>query len=192
MPAAIPAARRQEIVRAVASGLARGTPLTIICESLQAQGSFAGQSLYNWLRDDPEAAFAIDYARDLGFDYIAHECIEIADDTSGDWMHDADGTARPNGAAVLRSKLRVDTRLKLLARWDPKRYGEARMLKVEGEVSSVTQHTLDPAQLDDVGRAALRHLIAHAKAQGLLESPGPEEATDAEYEPLGPQEDVPD
>jgi hypothetical protein len=179
MPAAIPAARRQEIMEAVAAGLRRGTPLTVICEALQAQGRFSGQSVFNWLKSDPEAALAIRYARDLGFDWIAHDCIEIADDTSNDVVFDGDGIPHANGAAVLRAKVRVWTRLQLLAKWDPKRYGETRRVEVDAEVRTTTRHTIDPRSLDDAGRAALRHLIEHAQAQGLLEGP---DAVDAEFE----------
>ena len=186
----IAAARRQQILAAVAAGLRRGTPLTVICESLQAQGSFADQSVYNWLRHDPEAKLAIEYARDLGFDWIAHECLEIIDDSSGDVVFDNDGKPWPNGANVLRARARVDTRLKLLAKWDPKRYGELKRIEVEGEVHTTTRHVLDPAQLDEGGRAALRQLLEHAKAQGLLESPGP--VTDAEFEELRAEQDVAD
>lgn len=186
----IPAARRDEIKEAVTAGLMRGTPLTVICEALQASGSFTGRSIYYWLRDDPEAQLAIAYARDLGFDWIAHDCIAIADDASNDLLTDADGRQHGNGAAVLRSRVRIETRLKLLAKWSP-RYAEGSTLKVEGEVQVTQRHVVDPRSLDDTGRAALRHLIEHAKAQGLL--PGPE-PIDVEYEEglLGPEDDVPD
>lgn len=175
---AIPAARRREIMEAVSAGLMRGTPLTVICESLQASGSFSGQSVFNWLKDDPEAKLAIAHARDLGFDWIAHDCIAIADDTSNDVLFDKEGNPHPNGAAVLSRKLRIETRLKLLAKWSP-RYAEGSTLKVEGEVSTVTRHVLDVRQLDPASRDALRALLDHAASQGLL--PG-REAVDAEYE----------
>ena len=185
--AAIPAARRAEIMEAVNAGLMRGTPLTVICEALQAQGRFSGRSIYYWLRDDPEAKLAIDYARDLGFDWIAHDCIAIADDLSNDVMYDKDGTARSNGAAVLRAKVRIETRLKLLAKWSP-RYAEGSTLRVEGELQQTVRHTIDPRLLPAEQREALRGLIEHAVASGLLPSPEP---VDAEYEELAPGGDAP-
>lgn len=179
---AIPAARRQAIIEQVAAGLKRGTPLTVICEALQAQGSFSDQSVFNWLRNDPEAALAISYARDLGFDWIAHECIDIADSVEA-VAYDAEGKPWPNGAEVLKAKLRVETRLKLLAKWDPKRYGETRRIEVDGELRQTTRHTIDPRLLPDEQREALRSLIEHATASGLLEAP---EALDAEYVEVDP------
>lgn len=177
--AAIPPARRAEIMRAVAAGLRQGTPLTIICEGLQAQGRFHNDSVYNWLKNDPEAKLAIEYGRDLGHDMIARECLTIADDRSDDVAYDADGFPHPNSAAVLRARLRIETRLKLLAKWGPK-YSDDKTLRVEGEITQTTRHVLDPAQLDDAGRASLRALLDYAAQQGLL--PGPEpEAQDADF-----------
>ena len=184
MPAPIPAARRAEIITAVAAGLARGTPLTVICETLQAQGRFTGQSIYNWLRNDPEAKLAIEYARDLGHDWLAHDCIAIADDRTGDVVYDAEGVPHPNGANVLARKLSVETRLKLLAKWSP-RYAEGKTLRVEGDLQVTQRHVIDPGSLDESGRAALRHLIEQARAKGLIAGPDGE-VQDAEYEEVSP------
>jgi hypothetical protein len=185
--AAIPAARRAEIIEAVAAGISRGTPLTLVCESLQASGRFTAQSLYNWLRNDPEAKLAIEYAKTLGHDWLAHECLEIADDRSEDVMHDTDGTARPNSAAVLRAKVRVWTRLQLLSKWSPA-YAENRTVKLEGELQQTVRHTIDPRSLPAEQREALRSLIEHAASAGLLPSP---DTVDAEYEELAPGGDAP-
>lgn len=184
--AAIPAARRAEIMEAVAAGLRRGTPLTVICEALQAQGSFTGQSVFNWLKSDPEAGLAIRYARDLGFDWLAHECLEIADNVEP-VVYDNDGMPHPNGAAVLKAKVQIETRLRLLSKWDPKRYGEIKRLTVDGEVTTTTRHVIDPGSLDDAGRAALRHLVEHAKAQGLIAGPA-DEPQDAEFEEVSAED----
>ena len=71
------------------------------------------------------AAFAC--ARDEGFDAIAADCLDIADDKSGD-VKIVGGEDNPievcNTEFVQRAKLRIETRLKLLAKWDPKRYGD--------------------------------------------------------------------
>ncbi|MNL64497.1 hypothetical protein D3C87_1887180 [compost metagenome] len=70
----------------------------------------------------------MDVARQLGYDAIAEETLEIADDGRNDWMQKVEEDEAPgwklNGEHVQRSKLRIDTRLKLLAKWHPKKYGE--------------------------------------------------------------------
>ena len=55
------------------------------------------------------------------------------------------------------------------------------LLCVEGELQTTVRHTLDPAQMDDAGRAALRAVLDHAERQGLIAGPEP---VDAEYEEL--------
>jgi hypothetical protein len=40
----------------------------------------------------------------------------------------------PDSEWISRSKLRVETRLKLLAKWDPKRYGDRLNLDHSGEM----------------------------------------------------------
>jgi hypothetical protein len=160
------AARRAEILDAVKAGLARGTPLTVITEALQLPNS----TVDSW-KADPEVAEAVRVARDLGYDWIAHECLAIIDDTSGDVIYDNDGNPHPNGANVLRAKARVETRLKLLARWDPKRYAESRRVELDVDVKSTVKHVVDSRSLTDAGRAALRQLLAEAQAQGLLPPP---------------------
>jgi hypothetical protein len=86
------------------------------------------RTVRNWGKADKDFSSAIACAREAGFDVIAAECLEIAEDGSHDYKH----KKRSNGEEyeefdaehVQRSKLRIETRLKLLAKWDPKRYGE--------------------------------------------------------------------
>ena len=68
-------------------------------------------------------------AREVGYDSLAEECLSIADDANNDWMQRTDKDGRStgwvlNGEHVQRSKLRIETRLKLLAKFNPKKYGE--------------------------------------------------------------------
>ena len=64
----------------------------------------------------------------MGFDAIAEECLDIADNASNDWMtregKDGETSWQVNGEHIQRSKVRIETRLKLLAKWCRQRYGE--------------------------------------------------------------------
>jgi hypothetical protein len=66
-------------------------------------------------------------ARALGFDALVDEMIEIADDSRNDWLErkDAKADAPPqrNPENVARSRLRIETRMRILARWYPLRFG---------------------------------------------------------------------
>lgn len=97
----------------------------------------AWQTVYEWLAADTEFSRRIACARETGFDAIAEEALDIADDGTNDWIErESVRTGIPyvalNEEAVQRSKLRIDTRLKLLAKWSPKKYGEKQTLEHTG------------------------------------------------------------
>lgn len=77
----------------------------------------------DWLLADVNFLQDYELARRFRFDDLAEECLDIADDKSNDDIIDQHGFRRPNKEWIQRSKVRIQTRLDLLARWDPKRYG---------------------------------------------------------------------
>lgn len=81
------------------------------------------QTILDWMERFPEIHTIIARARAQGFDVIAADCLAIADNAGADYVATEDG-ARLDAENIQRSKLRVETRLKLLAKWDPKRYGD--------------------------------------------------------------------
>lgn len=111
-----PTRRNETVIARIIDGLSSGTPLTIICAPDEMPDV---RTVYLWMEKDSELSASIARARDAGFDAIAKETMAIADDPKGD---------------ILRDRLRVDTRLKLLAKWDPKRYGDKIDLKHSGSV----------------------------------------------------------
>lgn len=114
----------QEVADSICELIGEGTPLREIC---RMDGMPAWRTVYHWMEDFPDFAARIARARTRGFDAIAEECLEIADDTRSDTMTVGYGVTERDAANtewISRSKLRVETRLKLLAKWDPKRYGE--------------------------------------------------------------------
>lgn len=125
-----PTKRTPEIEAEIIRRLASGEPLAQICRT---EGFPHPSTVRDWRDDDEEFALAIARAREDGFDAIADETLAIADDARNDWMErlgEGAGEAwAANGEHIQRSKLRIETRLKLLAKWDPKRYGE--MVKTE-------------------------------------------------------------
>ena len=78
----------------------------------------------DWAKAKPAVAAKIQTARDVGFDAIAQQALDIADDTTRDTLTTERGQEIPDTEWIARSRLRVETRLKLLAKWCPKRYGE--------------------------------------------------------------------
>lgn len=100
-------------------------------------GNPCKSTITNWEKKDDEFRGRIACARETGEDAIAEECIEIADDGSNDYMEQdlGDGVVvrRLDPENIQRSRLRVDTRLKLLAKWNPRKWGEKIQQEVTGK-----------------------------------------------------------
>jgi len=92
------------------------------------------RTVYDWLGDDKEFAARFGRARELGEIAISQECLEIADDAKNDYMESQTGDGaeayRLNGEHIQRSKLRIETRLKLLAKWSPKKWGDNSQIRL--------------------------------------------------------------
>lgn len=103
--------------------LSGGEPLRSICRDDHMP---QWQTVYRWMEQFPEFSNRIARARDRGFDAIAEEALEIAD-TPVEGQRVETGK---DGKKVVREdmlghrKLQVETRLKLLAKWSPKKYGD--------------------------------------------------------------------
>jgi len=126
-----PTKQTPAIINEILQRIATGEPLEVICRSPHMPGV---RAVHLWKSKDAilNAAFAC--ARDQGFDAIAADCLEIADQTGRDTIIGDDGNARQDSEWIARSRLRVDTRLKLLAKWCPRRYGER--IEVEQTVAA--------------------------------------------------------
>lgn len=110
-----------EVAAKIVERLSKGEPLTIICRD---DGMPCDDTVRNWAEADAAFSRDIARAREAGFDAIALEALAIADETERDTKKGPNDADVCNTEWISRSRLRVETRLKLLAKWDPKRYGE--------------------------------------------------------------------
>jgi predicted secreted protein len=152
-------ADRGQMVERIVEGLSAGTPLRELCRQ---DGMPAWRTVYDWLEADPDFATRFARAREMGFDAIAEEALEIADDGSNDWMERRrkDGSTEEvvNSEHVQRSKLRIETRLKLLAKWSPKRYGDKQTHAIGGDPDAPAvqvEHGVDADTLAALSKAIL-------------------------------------
>ena len=99
----------QDLANELVAWLAAGKPLRQWCR-LDGKPDF--HTVYLWLDKDEEFARRIARAREDGHDVIADECKELADTQPADQVE------------VAWRRLQVETRLKLLAKWNPKKYGD--------------------------------------------------------------------
>lgn len=151
--AAIPSSEREAIIERVIHGLEAGTPLAELCRQ---DGMPDRVTVHRWREADADLAQRIARAREAGFDAIAEQCLSIADDSSQDVKFVGEDEREVcNTEFVQRSKLRIETRLKLLAKWDPKRYGDKLDVTTGGD--KLPAATLNVSGLSE---ATLRELAA--------------------------------
>jgi len=139
----------------ILADLAKGITLADICRRPHMPDR---TTVYNWLNANEDFSLRFARAREVGFDVIAEECLQIADDKSQDTkIVGEDEREVLNTEFVQRSKVRIETRLKLLAKWDPKRYGDKQQIEHTGHIATDTPdeeidrrllaHGIDPATL---------------------------------------------
>ena len=134
----------QDIVDEIDRRMSAGEPLDCICRT---PGMPARRTVDDWRKRMPEVDKQLQRAREEGEDAIAADCLAIADDGRNDWMErlgpDGQGVGwQLNGEHSQRSKLRVWTRLQLLAKWNPRKWGEKVAHQALDENGEPTRQTI--------------------------------------------------
>jgi len=135
-----------EIARIICEKLSEGIPLRQICR--ENEGFPAWRTVYDWMWRDQELSTAIARARDIGYDALAEECLYIADTPhigikkvySSGAEEGEDSMTITEEDMLGHRKLQIETRLKLLAKFNPKKYGE---FKQPDNVIDVTMIDVD-------------------------------------------------
>ena len=112
-----PSLKTPELIEAICARLETGEPLTRICAADEMP---IPRTVRLWQETDEEVNAAIARARSICFDAIADHALTIIDDVAED---------------PASRRVRLDGRLKLLAKWDPKRYGETVDHKHSGSIA---------------------------------------------------------
>lgn len=84
-------------------------------------------TVFRWLRTKDQFRDQYARAKEESADAMAEEILDIADSGENDFMTIKRGDTEievPNKEAIMRSRLRVDTRKWLMAKTQPKKYGE--------------------------------------------------------------------
>jgi hypothetical protein len=116
----------------------------------------------DWLLADEDLSLAHRKARQVGFDIMAEDCLDIADDSSKDTIVDAKGNVKLDAEWAQRSKLRVWTRLQLLRVWDPTRYGDKVMHSGDAD---------NPVVVQQDAAALARELVGMMRVKVLEQKP---------------------
>lgn len=117
-----------EIAAEICERLSEGEPLREICRDPRMP---AWRTIYLWMHKDEDLYARIARARDIGYDKMAEECLEIADNMQMGIKEtvivDAKGNesvSRANEDMLGHRRLQIETRLKLLAKFHPTKYGD--------------------------------------------------------------------
>jgi hypothetical protein len=119
---------------AICAWIAEGKPLREFC---RIDGNPSHTTVYDWLKKDKEFSLHFASARESGEDLIAQECMEISEENPQVEIPTKCGSyTATDGAGIQRNRLRIDTRLKLLAKWNPKKWGDKQQvdMNVTGEL----------------------------------------------------------
>lgn len=158
----------RDLALAVLDHIGKGLTLQSFCRQ---EGVPSVWTIQRWRARVPEFDEAFCLSRDLGHDAMAAECVAIAEDGSADYVDKpkrGGGTYRAlDQEALGRSKLRIETRLKLLACWDRKRYGPNQQIELTGKDGAPVMDTTTRS-------ARLAGLVAKLKSRAA----GPEDGSD--------------
>src|SRR5690606_2502293 len=107
--------------------ISEGEPLAQIVRDDHMPGL---RTVYDWMERDAEFSARIARAREAGFDMIAQDALRIADTPVEGVVEKMEPDKESGNLVVVERrredmlghrKLQVETRLKLLAKWDPRR-----------------------------------------------------------------------
>ena len=101
------------------------------------------RTLWRWRRDHKDFREGYDAARELLAERLAGEVLEIADDARNDWMETEYGP-RLDAEHVRRSQVRIETRLKLMGKLAPARWGEKASMEVKMTLEALILGSLTP------------------------------------------------
>ena len=124
-----------ETANAICERLMRGETMLSISEDSTMPGL---STACRWLVENPEFRELTRAAKESGTDVLADECLHIADDP----------TISPNDKRV-----RIDTRLRLIGKWNAKRYGD----RIAHEVATETKFIPLDELADKVRRIQLEN-----------------------------------
>jgi terminase small subunit-like protein len=136
--------------------------------------------LRTWVPDHPEFLQSYERARDIRANAaFAEQQLEIADNVSEDWSFNPDsGKLSVKKEAMLRSKLRIETRQWQMARRHPQEWGDRQQIEVKNDWALLSE---------DERRRRAEELISMIRE---LREPPPEPLPIV-YRPEEPDDDQP-
>jgi len=114
-----PSKRSPQVEDEICRRLSEGETLRAICRD---EGMPPWRSVYDWIAQDEGFAARFARAREVGADAIAEETLDILDEPPE--RTNTEHGDKVDSGYVAWQKNRAEQRLKLLAKWFPKKYGD--------------------------------------------------------------------
>jgi len=130
--------QKEQIKDQIVTWLSEGKTLRDFCRQ-DEMPSFG--TIYRWLQEDKEFEERFARARLIGHDSIAEECLQLADREPLEVFDEA-GNKRYDPGSISWRKNQIETRLKLLAKWNPK-YGDKTILAGDDQAPVVVEASFD-------------------------------------------------
>ena len=118
-------------------------------------------TIYKWLKEDQTFSDNYRACRVSMADFLAEELLEIADDSRNDFMQALDKSGEPtggwkfNGDHVQRDKLRIWSRMWIMAKLKPGKYGDK--MTVEHKEAPLSDKSMD--ELENMARTLLNQRV---------------------------------
>ena len=119
----------QELADSICERVAAGEYLAVICRDL----GVGLRTVYDWRDTNPEFSASLAHAREDGEDALVVKTLEEIDEPAAMTMTQF-GEKVDSGDVALR-KLRLDARLKVLAVWNPKKWGQNARIEHTGKMT---------------------------------------------------------
>lgn len=143
-PRGRPSVYTPEIADEICEWIADGRSLREWCRQ---HGKPTWSAVYAWLRADADFSARFALARDVGADAIAEDTLALLD--AAPERHATQFGDKIDPAHVQWTKNRADQRLKLLAKWNPKKYGDRVDVNHGGQVSYLLEVPSEAASPED-------------------------------------------
>ena len=114
-----PSKYTSELAQELCDRISRGEALREICRDEHMP---EWRTVYDWLERDANLSAQVAHAREVGYDAIAEHSLAIMD-SQPLAVFDEAGNKRYDPGSIAWNKNRAEHRLKLLACWNPKKYG---------------------------------------------------------------------
>lgn len=122
----------QKVFKAICARLAEGVSLRQVAREIGVSPS----TILQYKNHNTERYEQYTRAREIGYELLAEDIVDISDDGVGDtYIDEETGKTCVDHEHIQRSKLRVDTRKWMLAKMLPKVYGDRKTVDVEGNIN---------------------------------------------------------